>query len=135
MVHEKESGEEHCDHAQQVQCEIQGFQIGRKDNHRKGEHKLESCRVVAKLLCVNHPDKVVVKYIGIGSADAQIEDHHKEVTLIGVTNATGREHAMMVSLQDACIADVAMPGTGWTQGFTGGTKTPHFEVGAMCRGC
>lgn len=128
MVNQQESSEQHRQHTQHVQNQVERVHTGPEDDHRKGKGHFEGRRVVAESLRMNDPYEVVVEQIGVGCSDAQIEHHHQEEALIGVADATGGKDAMMVSLQNARVADVAMPRTRRTQCFAGGTKTPQFEV-------
>lgn len=59
---------------------------------------------------------------------------HEEVAIVLVADAASCENAVMVSLQDASFAGVAMPGPRWSQCLARRAKSPvifHFWVAGV----
>lgn len=134
VVQQEETGEEHSQHSDQIQRQVQSVPAGIEYDHGEREQQLQHRPDVQETIGVNCPYEIVVKDVRVGRSHKQIKDHHQEEALVLVSNTARRKDAVMVALQDASITDIAVPGSGWSQGFAFGAESPHLKIATVGRG-
>lgn len=73
------------------------------------------------------PDEKTAVGEGIRRAEEQIPQKHDEVSVIVIAHAASGEHAMVIPLQDASVADIAVPGSRRREALADGTQPPSVR--------
>lgn len=111
MINAQHSGVQstHCGYNVQQQVELIDGAVKTEEEDRDGEDHLDDGHW--KLEGHPAPDEEVAVEEGVRRAEEQIPEEHDEVTVIVITHAASGEDAVMITLQDADVAGVAMPGS------------------------
>lgn len=106
-----------------VELQPGGVQPG--DQHDHGKDELEELLpgAAAELAGQEHG----VEVGAVEDTEPHVEQEEAEETMVAMTDAVTDEHAVVLALQDADVADVAVPGPGRRHGLAGGAKFP-FRV-------
>ena len=73
---------------------------------------------------ISHLEKDSVEVGAVEDAGPHVEEEEAKVSVVAVPHAVADEHAVMLSFEDASVANVAVPSPGWSHRLAGSTKVP-----------
>lgn len=88
-----------------------------EEYHEHRQNHLDKCCPTCIVTVVDDPDEVRIVADRVGCSNEEENQEEKEVAMISVSDAIACKHAMMISLQDADTADIAVPGSRWNNQF------------------
>lgn len=111
MINAQHSGVQstHCRYNVQQQVELIDRAVKAKKEDRDGKDHLDDGH--RELEGCPAPDEEAAVEEGVRRAEEQIPQEHDEVSVIVVAHAASGEHAVVIPLQDADVAGVAVPGS------------------------
>lgn len=99
----------HCRHDVQQQVELIDRAVEAEEEDRDGKDHLDDGH--RELEGRSGPDEEAAVAEGVSRTEEQIPQEHDEVSVIVIAHAASGEHAVMIPLEDAGVAGVAVPGS------------------------
>ncbi len=102
--------------------ELRHREVQAEEQHRDGHEQAQHVRPVH--LFDQRPDEPVVEVAGVHGGRAQVHQEQVKVAEVVEAYAAASEGAVVLALQDACLAHVAVPGPRRRQGLARGAQVP-----------
>lgn len=115
----------HCRHDVQQQVELIDGAVKAEEEDRYGKDHLNDRH--RELEGRSGPDEETAVGEGVPRAEEQVPQKHDEVSVIVMAHAAPGEHAVVIPLEDAGVAGIAVPGSRRRQGLAGGAQPPSVR--------
>lgn len=124
VINAQHSGVQGAHHRHDVQQHVKLIDgaVEAEEEDRHGEDHLDDGH--RKLEGYPAPDEEAAVAEGVRRAEEQVPQEHDEVPVIVIADAAAGEHAVVVALQDARVAGVAVPGAGRREALADRAQPP-----------